>query len=163
MFTGQRYHCLALEKINVCKVSPSKQHHILRKLTMCARRRKTNAVRAKGSSLATSPIQQCRKIYAHNTVCLQSGRAQGILYVKSNLSNSSVQYVLIVNVHTLKKKGASRDIHTEGVWKSVRNEKYLVVKSVKEEWNVYFTTSSVCSAHNVSASLVVHNIKAVYQ
>lgn len=71
---------------------------------MCAQRRKTNAARAKGSSLATSPIQRYRKIYAHNTVCLQSGRARGILYVKSNLSNSSVQSVLIVNVHTLRKK-----------------------------------------------------------
>lgn len=29
MFTGQRYYCLAMEKINVLKVSPSKQHYIL--------------------------------------------------------------------------------------------------------------------------------------
>lgn len=57
--------------------------------SQCAHIRKTNAIRAKGSSFAFSPIQQCRKIDAHNSVCLQSGRAWGILYVKSNLSNSS--------------------------------------------------------------------------
>lgn len=84
---------------------------------MRAHRRKTNAVRAKASSLATSPIQQYRKIYAHNTVCLQSGRAQGILYVKSNLSNSSVQSVLIVNVHTLKKEPA--EVSTQEEYKSL--------------------------------------------
>lgn len=118
MFSGQRYRCLALEKINVCKVSPSKQHYILRKLTMFAHRRKTNAVRAKGSSLATSPIQQRRKIYAHNTVCLQSGGARSILYVKSNLSNSSVRYVLIVNVRTLKKKEPA-EIFTQEEYKGL--------------------------------------------
>lgn len=117
MFTGQRYRRLALDKINVLKISPSKQHYILRKLTMCVHRRKTNAVRAKGSSLATSPFQQYRKIYAHNTVCLQSGRARGILYVKSNLSNSSVQSVLIVSVHTLKEESA--EIFTQEECKSL--------------------------------------------
>lgn len=66
---------------------------------MCAHRRKTNAVRAKASSVAASPIQQHGKIYAHNTLCLQTGGAQGILYVKSNLSNSSVRSLLVVNVH----------------------------------------------------------------
>lgn len=119
MFTGQRYVSLALEKINVLKVSAGKQHYIHGKLTMCAHRRKTNAARAKGSSLATSSIQQYRKIYAHNTVCLQSGRARGILYVKGNLSNSSVQSVLIVNVHTLKKKEPA-EIFTQEVCKSLK-------------------------------------------
>lgn len=104
MFTGQRFCCLALEKINVLEISPSKQHYILGKLPVCARRRKTNAARAKGRSLATPPIQQYKKIYAHNTVCLQSERAQGILYVKSHLSNLSVQSVLIVSVHGLRKE-----------------------------------------------------------
>lgn len=99
MFTGQRYLCLTLEKINVLEVSSSKQHCILAKLTMCAHRKKTNAMRAKASSLATAPIQRYRKIYAHNTVCLWSGSARGILYVKGNLSNSSAQSVLTVNVH----------------------------------------------------------------
>lgn len=116
MFTGQRYHCLSLEKINVSNVSPSKQHYILGKLTACPHRRKTNAARAEGSSLAASPIQHYRKIYAHNAVCLQSGRAWGILHVKNNSSNSSVRSLLIVSFQTFE-RGASTDIHTGRVKK----------------------------------------------
>lgn len=58
------------KKINVRKVSASKQHYSPGRVAVCPHSRKTNAARAKGSSPATSTIQQHRKIYAHNTVCL---------------------------------------------------------------------------------------------
>lgn len=173
MFTGQRYHCLALEKINVLKVSPSKQHYILGKLTPCAHRRKTNAARAKGSSLAASSIQHYRKIYAHNTVCLQSGRAQGILYVKSYLSNSSVQSVLIVSVHTFKTKKkrrrrrSSRGTHTGGTKSLMEMRNILwsnewINKCERAHWNMHFHAAAVCSAYKQS-SVADDTTKAITQ
>lgn len=47
MFAGQRYWCLALDKINVREVSPSKQHYILGKLTMCAHRKENKCCESK--------------------------------------------------------------------------------------------------------------------
>lgn len=99
VFTGQTCH---LKKINVAEIAQGKQNNNHGEtLTKSARSRKTNGASPRRQASTT---QLYGKIYAHNTVCLQSVRAQGILLVKSNSSSSSAESELTVSTHTLKIK-----------------------------------------------------------
>ena len=69
--------------------------------------------KGKESSLAVTVILQHEKDLCTHTVCLQSGKAQGTLCVRSYLSNSSAQVLLIFNVHILRGEPA-------GIFKDVQ-------------------------------------------
>lgn len=144
MFAGQRCRRLALGKINALKVSPGKQRCIVGKLTMLVRRKENRRFERQWKlpgCLSDSTAQgRFTRLFA------LSVKARGISYVKSRLSNSSAQPVLIVNVHTLKKKSQQRYSHRRCVKSLSAVREYLAIISEKGEWNVCFTPGSVYSA-----------------
>ena len=138
MFAGQRYWCLALDKINVREVSPSKQHYILGKLTMCAHRKENKCCESKREA-PSLPLQFNSAGRFMHTILFVCRVGEREAYCMS----SAIYQTLLCSLYWLsmstrserKKKKEPAEIFTQEEYKSL-SEMRNILWCVKEERNI---------------------------